>query len=516
MAVASSPTGIALLAGLVTLAVGCYQLSLPHVLSGVLGWNEGYDDTVDVGAALRLVNGVIPYRDFVIVHPPGIALLMLPAALIGRLAGTRDALVVGNCLTVVVTAANPVLAGWLVRGAGRLATAVASFSLGLWMLTVSVDRTVELEPYLVLLTLAGAVVVFGGGPTPSRRRLIVGGVLMGLAFVVKVWAFMPLAAVLLVWSPRWRKEGAWLAAGVLAGIVVPIAPFFVAAPGSFVHDVFTDQLTRQTVTASTPFGQRLLETAGLGGLTAFSVSSGVAVALFVVLLLVIAAVFGLGWRSRTRLEWFALLAAVITFLAMFDAPTLFDHYAYFPAAMTAPLLGVCAGRLPRSLLSRRVPLVLTTLVGAGLVAFGVQQDSTYGSEYLSEASSTASLAAYIPAGACVVSTYPVDLIDADRFDPSGPCPAPVDPYGMYLAYDGGSTPHGCPPCSATFQLRWFGWLQDAQYVELRGPFDYFIPWNTPMAQWFTANYHLVVHLQTVYAKPFIDQTHDMWLYERNP
>ena len=78
-----TPTAIVVLAGIVSLALGCYYLSLPHVLSGVLGWNEGYDEGVYLGAATRLVNGALPYRDFVLVHPPGIVLLMFPVALVG-------------------------------------------------------------------------------------------------------------------------------------------------------------------------------------------------------------------------------------------------------------------------------------------------------------------------------------------------------------------------------------------------------------------------------------------------
>lgn len=507
--------GIPVAAALVALGIGCYQLSLPHVLTGVLGWNEGYDDSVDVGAAIRLVHGVLPYRSFVIVHPPGIELLMSPAALVGLAGGSRAALVVGNCLGVVVTAANAALAGWLVRSAGKLAMAVSSFFLALWPLTVAVDRTVELEPFLVLFVLVGVAILFGTDGAPSRRRAIAGGLVLGFAFVVKVWAFMPLVAAGLVWLPRIRREGRWLALGILGGVVVPCAPFFLAAPRSFVHDVFLDQLTRKSLTATTPFGQRLLKISGLDGLTAFRVSGGVAVALFIVLLAVISVVYGLRWRARTRFEWFALVVAAVTFAGMFDSPTLFDHYAYFPAAMTAPLLGICAGRLPRALLALPAFSYGALAVALAAIGFLVQQDSSYAQAYLSEASDTSDLARYIPAGSCVLSDYPPDLIDSNRFTSSSPgCPAVLDPYGMFLSDDGGSTPHPNPPYSTRFELKWFSWLQQADYLELRGPFDDFIPWTPQMAEWFDQNYRLVVHLRTVYPRPYIDGVHDMWLYQR--
>ena len=43
-----------------------------------------YDDGVYLGAAIRFVSGVLPYRDFVFVQPPGIVVLMSPVALLGR------------------------------------------------------------------------------------------------------------------------------------------------------------------------------------------------------------------------------------------------------------------------------------------------------------------------------------------------------------------------------------------------------------------------------------------------
>jgi hypothetical protein len=44
-----------------------YQLARPGYLFGV----TEYDDGVLFGNALRLVSGVIPYRDFAVVQPPG-------------------------------------------------------------------------------------------------------------------------------------------------------------------------------------------------------------------------------------------------------------------------------------------------------------------------------------------------------------------------------------------------------------------------------------------------------------
>ena len=68
----------------VGLALRLWQLSRPGYLFGV----TEYDDGPYFGSAVRLVDGALPYRDFILVQPPGITLLMVPAALAGKVAGT--------------------------------------------------------------------------------------------------------------------------------------------------------------------------------------------------------------------------------------------------------------------------------------------------------------------------------------------------------------------------------------------------------------------------------------------
>ncbi|HEX4661445.1 MAG TPA: hypothetical protein VH307_28955, partial [Streptosporangiaceae bacterium] len=102
---APSPGGLALtpvtvvIAAATLLALGLrfYQLSRPGYLLGV---NE-YDDGNYFGSAVRLINGALPYRDFLIVQPPGITLLMVPAALLSKVTGTAWGMAVGRLLTVL-------------------------------------------------------------------------------------------------------------------------------------------------------------------------------------------------------------------------------------------------------------------------------------------------------------------------------------------------------------------------------------------------------------------------------
>src|SRR5439155_15216725 len=77
------------------------------------------------GSAVRLVDGSLPYRDFILVQPPGITLLMVPAALAGKVAGTAWGMAAGRVLATLASAAGITLAGLLVRHRGALAALVA-------------------------------------------------------------------------------------------------------------------------------------------------------------------------------------------------------------------------------------------------------------------------------------------------------------------------------------------------------------------------------------------------------
>src|SRR6202035_1523463 len=68
---------------LVGLVLRTYLLVRPGLMSVTQ-----YDDGPYFGSAVRLVHGVMPYRDFAFVQPPGITELMSPAARESYLGGT--------------------------------------------------------------------------------------------------------------------------------------------------------------------------------------------------------------------------------------------------------------------------------------------------------------------------------------------------------------------------------------------------------------------------------------------
>src|SRR5262252_5729568 len=67
---------VIVIATLLALGLRAYRMTRPGWLLSV----HEYDDGPYFGSAVSLVHGVLPYRDFIFVQPPGITLLMSPAA----------------------------------------------------------------------------------------------------------------------------------------------------------------------------------------------------------------------------------------------------------------------------------------------------------------------------------------------------------------------------------------------------------------------------------------------------
>ena len=227
---------------LLALGLRLFYLTRPGYLLGV----TEYDDGSYFGSAVRLVHGMLPYRDFVFVQPPGITLLMTPVALLARVIGTDWGLAVARIATMLAGAAGVALAGLLVRHRGVLAALIACGVVAIYPDSVASAHTLLVEPWLVLFCLAGAVAVFDGDQiTGSRRRLIWGGVAFGFAGVVEAWAIIPV--LVSCWHSACGGRGGWrfYVGGVAAGFVIPVLPFAALAPRMFYKSVIVAQVGGQ-------------------------------------------------------------------------------------------------------------------------------------------------------------------------------------------------------------------------------------------------------------------------------
>jgi alpha-1,2-mannosyltransferase len=69
---------------------------IPLLRGGGLYAMGNYDDGVHYAAAMGLAHGLLPYRDFLLLHPPGVPVLLVPFAWLAEVVGEPDAMVVAR------------------------------------------------------------------------------------------------------------------------------------------------------------------------------------------------------------------------------------------------------------------------------------------------------------------------------------------------------------------------------------------------------------------------------------
>jgi alpha-1,2-mannosyltransferase len=522
---------------LVALGLRAYHLSRPGFLFGV----SEYDDGPYFGSAVRLTQGILPYRDFVLVQPPGITLLMLPAAMLAKVAGTAWGLAVGRILTVLAGAAGVVLMGLLVRHRGAFATLVACGALAVFPDSVAAAHTVLVEPWLVLFCLAGAVAVLDRDGLAAGRRLAWGGVAFGFAGAIEGWAIVPVFVLLVLCladpgladpgladpargrpglrRPRVRRAAAF-AGGVAAGFCVPVLPFAIAAPRGFYQSLVIAQIGPRTGALRVPLADRLYEMTGLsdfrlparinlpGAQFYLGLNTLVWIAATIIVVLAMGVPVALNFVTReppATLDWFALVTTELV-VVMFLWPSQF-HYHF--AAFLAPFLGLAIalptaklaglGRPPgRQPPGRRAPsrwaACAAGVTVAVLVVFTViEVDTESRVSPVVGPSAIAAAKRVIPPGACVVSDNVNLLLLADRFVSDVPgCGVIDDGLGTDLALSHGLTPAtgaGEVPAVARIWRQAFG---HAQFVWFSDHSWRRIAWSPSLLTYFRRDFKPVM------------------------
>jgi alpha-1,2-mannosyltransferase len=498
---AARGNAVIIAAAVIALGLRLYQLSRPGYLLGV----TEYDDGPDFGSAIRLVHGHLPYRDFIIVQPPGITLLMSPVALLTKGLSAAWGMAAGRILTAVAGAASAALAGLLVRHRGLLATVVACGILAVYPSSIQSAHTVLLEPWLVLFCLAGAVAVFDGDRlTGSGRRLAWGGAAFGFAGAVKMWAVIPIAVILVLTARRARRAACYLG-GVAAGFVIPVLPFFIAAPRTFYNSVILAQLIRVDK-VRTPLAFRLhaltglTEVPGLGTVSLVIISAAIAAA--------VAACSVLASRITRQppppLECFALATGVLVVAAFLWPSDFYYHYASFLAPFFALAIALPVSRLmtARSSAGRRPdagraarPAVAVAGIAiiVAAVQFGLEAASLAPLSPRTPGLSQADVAAAqraIPPGACVLADQVSYTIAAGRFISRVPgCSLMVDSVGTDYSLSRGRNAATGAAKSAAVRAAWLAAFRPAQYVWLSGLAAKRVPWKAPqVASYFYRNF----------------------------
>jgi len=499
-------------ATLVALGVRLFTLSRP----GFLTTPTEYDDGVYLGAAIRMTQGIMPYHDFAFVQPPGILLLMTPAALFARVTSTAAGLALARVLTVLASTACVPLAGNLVRYRGTLATALICGILAIYPADIATAHTLLLEPWMNLLCLLGANAAFSRGRLAARPgRLAWAGIAIGFASVVKFWAMAPaavlLAVCLLVRDPGWAKRAIAYVSALAGAFVILLLPFVLSGPGTFFRSTVVYQAAR--VGTYTPLSLRFAHITGLIDILNYygNVAWAGANSLFAQSVvadtvpshphflpgLAVLAVTGLiaagylaGFRNTTQLEWFALATAVLAVAAILWYSAFFYHYPAFPGPWLAIVTGVATWRLVSLLQAsfRRIAVGLVAVILAGAAVLQLAEVSVVGLPKGMER-----ITRQIPAGACVVTDETSLVISADRFDAAKPgCPVVIDSLATTLVLTGGVSVQGGAIKNAHAAAAWRDILSRAQYVWLSPNVWRRLPWRAgyPPA-WFTQEFQQV-------------------------
>jgi hypothetical protein len=357
--------GVIAVVALLALAILLLQ-SLSH---GHLTGLDEYDDGAYYGSALQLLHGLLPYRDYAFIQPPLVTVWLLPPALLSLHWGTAVSFEAARIFIDLITTANVVLVGLLVRRRPTLQVLVATGATAAFPGTVGASQTVLIEPLLVLACLAGLLCLFTDGRlSRSWLRIAIGGAFFGLAGATKLWAIFPFLAVLLILLPLGLRRWLTLIAGGLVGFAAGTLPFFVGAPNAFIQQVFVTQAIRSGSSAY-PLWQRAADLTGLPGLNTllattankhgiFPTPDALSLDVLYAVLALIVATSLLAFVGRRReplraLDWLALLATACTAAGLLVAPEYYYHYGAFEAPFIGLLYAAIAVRLRDRLLRRR-------------------------------------------------------------------------------------------------------------------------------------------------------------------
>ena len=484
-------------ATLLALGLRLYDLSRPGYLLGI----SEYDDGTDFGSAIRLVHGALPYRDFIMVQPPGITLIMFPVALATKALGTGIGMAVARVVTVLASVAAVPVAGLLTRHRGLFATLVTCGVLAIFPDSILASRTVLLEPWLVLFCLLGALAVFDGDRVASSsRRLLLGGVLFGFAGAVKVWAILPVV-VILVLTARRPRQAAIYAAGVALGFCVPVLPFALTAPATFYRSVVVAQLVRNDITRI-PEGYRLQRMLGLVHVSELATPALVIIG--VVFVLLIAGVTVLGSRLAhslpPTLDWFATGTCALVVAAFLWPADFYYHYTAFLAPFLALTIALPVSRLLAQLPiegSRRVTLirpVATVVAALVIVVLAVLQVFGESHEYAGvPASEISAVQRLIPPGACVATDQVSFTIAINRFVSTVPgCSLMIDGVGTDYALSNGRNGQTGAGSSPAVAAAWMSAFRAAKYAWLTSEAYRRIPWTPQLRAYFDSHFTLLL------------------------
>lgn len=339
---------------------------VPVLRGGGLKGFYNYDPAVYYAAAVGMAHGLMPYRDFLLLHAPGVPVALLPFALIGLQTSDSTGMALARLAIMVMGAVTAVLVARVLKPLGAGAAVIGGLAYAVYWPAVYVERAAWLEGFGSFLTVLAMLLVLGVPRFRERHprwAMALAGASLSLACAVKVWAVVPLLTVL-VWvllQRKWRDAAA-LTAGAAAAGVAMLLPFITALSPMW-QMVVSAQLGRQRGAADT----WLMRVEGLSGLNiAWSGhihgAAVVAAAAIVVISLL---------ALPTKEGRLALLLLATGGVLLMAGPTWFRHYPALIAGPLAVALGAGAGQVIGWLRPRWLKAVALVVASGTLATVGV-------------------------------------------------------------------------------------------------------------------------------------------------
>jgi hypothetical protein len=395
------------------------------------GGNVGYDPGVYYAAADAFTHGRLPYRDFVLLHPPGLMLVLTPFAALGRASDDFAGFVTANTAFAGLGACNAVLVYFVARRMGLSTTAcwLGGAFYAVWYGAVYAELATRLEPLGSFAFLLGMLALTKAGA--ARRDAVLAGVAFGFALSVKLWWVVPLGIVL-IWLARTRvglRRAGAVAVGAAAVAVVVDAPFFALAPAAMWRMLVLDQLGRRSHVG------HLARLAQLSLLDAsgHALRGNERLAAAAIFAAVFAAVCVAAWRVAAARV--LVLIALAQLAVLLVSPPFFHFYFDYLTPALALVISAAAHAERARVRDRLGTAAVAALVaGAALLTTAGVLLRPVG---FIEPFPNDTLADHLPRVRCVMSDFPIVLIELDRLssDLADHCPNWVDVTGRSFDVD---------------------------------------------------------------------------------
>ena len=349
----------------IAIAAIAFVIRLVPVLrgGGLLGLGN-YDDGVYYAAATGLAHGLLPYKDFLLLHPPGMPLLLTPFALAAQVTSDSYGFAAARVACMVLGALNAALIWKILRPIGAAASLFGGFSYAVFYPAVYSEKSTLLEcPATTALLIAMVFLQpLINSSSISRWKIFVAGALVGLTISIKIWGLITLAIVLiwLLLIRRWRAAVQVLI-GSAASAVLICLPFFIVAPTAMWNQIVRDQLSRRRDDGRSNL-ERLDQMAGLG-----IVGRSYPAAITIIAVAALLCCAALAWRYREARLPVLLMLGQGAFLLI--TPTWFKHFAGFTAAPVTLTVGAAIGSLIALVRARPAQIAVSLIVAGALAVY---------------------------------------------------------------------------------------------------------------------------------------------------